>query len=196
MNKKVIAVFILTLLALAWLAFYSFGPLSNKIKQTQTNPVSLQPTMMTPSMKIYNNRDVKENYYLLQIPQTWQVQAGQRGGSYVMIFPSGSASVVLQDVPDNSTLELFVLSQEEPRLKQSLMNYQRISYLKININGIEAYQLIYLNTQNGVVYKTEKTYITGPDQAAVITFTAKATDFDNNETLFSPVLNSFKWKNQ
>ena len=62
MNKKVILIFTLTLLALIYLYLSSFGPLAqNRIANTQ-NPVSLKPVQQK-TYNIFHNKDLKENYY-------------------------------------------------------------------------------------------------------------------------------------
>ena len=202
MNKKVIAVFILTLVALVVLWAYSFGPLS-QIRVPAANPTSLQPipeqTVVAQNkitFNVYHNKDMKENYYTIKFPQTWQLQSKNPVGSYHFTFPNGRGSAELIDVPDNSTLELFVLSQQEPRLKKSISGYHHVNYQKLSVNGNEACQLIYHSNMNNEDYETIKTYIAGPDQANVITMTVKQKDFANIQPLFLSIANSFQWENK
>ena len=118
MNKLVIVVLALTLAALVWLGLISFGPLAKSRTQGHLNPSSVRPSTTTnipaqPGSIEYNafqNRDLKENYYSIQFPKSWSVKAGQAAGSYALTFTGGSGTAELMDVPDNSTLELFVLS--------------------------------------------------------------------------------------
>jgi hypothetical protein len=145
------------------------------------------------TVNAYHNRDLAENFYTIQFPQAWQLGPNQPGG-YVFTFTGGNAKVETMDVPDNSTLELFVLSQDEPKLKNSLTGYKRVNYQKMQINGNGAYQLTYTNTQNGATYQTIRTYITGADKAGVITLTS---DINQNTTLtpiFTSIINSFNWE--
>jgi hypothetical protein len=200
MNKKVIAVFILTLVSLVVLWAYSFGSLS-EIRVTTANPASLQPvpeqTVVAQNkvaFNVYHNKDLKENFYTIKFPQTWQLQPKSPAGSYHLTFIDGSGSAQLIDVPDNSTLELFVLSQQEPRLKKSIGGYRRISYQKMMVNGNEAYQLIYRSNMNGEDYTTTRTYIAGQDQASVITLAVKQNDFATIQPLFLSIVNSFQWE--
>jgi hypothetical protein len=202
MNKKIIAIFILTLAALGVLWAYAFGPLSGTTVP-KANPASLQPTptqttvnSQNVAFNAYHNRDLAENFYTIKFPQTWQSQPSTQVGSYEFAFGNGSGSVALQDVADNTTLELFVLSQDEPSFKKTLLGYGRINYQKISVNGNDAYQLTYHSTMNGMDYETVKTYITGMDHAAVVTFTAKQNDFMGMQPLFDSVLNSFQWENK
>lgn len=65
MNKKVIFLFILTIIALVILALFSFGPLSNKHTTAGINPSSLKPVHAATASRgnvsiawnLYRNRD-------------------------------------------------------------------------------------------------------------------------------------------
>jgi hypothetical protein len=202
MNKKVIAVFIVTIAALAMLWAYAFGPLSGATIP-KANPASLQPTATQTTVNnqslafnAYHNRDLAENFYTIKFPQTWQSQSSTQVGSYQFTFINGSGSSALQDVADNTTLELFVLSQDEPNFKKTISGYARINYQKISVNSSDAYQLIYHSTANGTDYETVKTYIVGIDHATVVTLTAKQSDFASMQPLFTSILNSFQWENK
>ena len=200
MNNKVIFITILTIIALGGLTFYAFGPGSAGHTAPTVNPSSLKPSLITNSatsttgtVSAYHNRDLAENFYTIQFPQAWQLGPNQPGG-YAFTFTGGSAKVETMDVPDNSTLELFVLSQDEPKLKKSLAEYKRVNYQKMQVNGNDAYQLTYTNTRNGVTYQTVRTYIAGADKAGVITLTY---DFNQSATLapvFTSIINSFHWE--
>jgi hypothetical protein len=202
MNKKVIAILILTAAALVLLTLYAFGPLIPKTSPHH-NPVSLKPAEagkvavgpQNVPFVTYHNKDVRENYYTVGVPQTWQVTAGKPGG-YELRFAGGRGTVRLMDVPDNTTLELFVLSQEEPRLKKTLPGYQRTGYDKLTLNGAEAYQLTYQNADSGGPAQTVQTFITGPDQAGVVTLTARAGDFATLSAVFSSLAQTFRWEKQ
>ena len=199
MNKKVILIAILTLVALGRLIFYTYGPTPHLVGGT-VNPASLKPTLTqgnsggsTSAINTYHNRDVAENFYTIQLPQSWQLGANQPGG-YAFTFSGGTAKVETMDVPDNSTLELYVLSQDEPKLKNSLAGYKRVNYQKVSIDGRDAYQLIYTSTVNGTSYQTVRTYITGADKAAVITLTSDANQAASVTPVFNAIINSFRWE--
>jgi len=199
MNKKVIFVALLTLVALGGLAFYTYGPASHPVGPT-VNPASLKPTptqnnisSSTSAVNTYHNRDLMENFYTIQFPQSWQLGPNQPG-SYSLTFNGGTAKVETMDVPDNSTLELYVLSQDEPKLKSSLTGYKRVNYQKLSVNGSNAYQLTYTITVNGTSYQTIRTYITGADKAGVITLAADANQATALAPTFSLVINSFRWE--
>ncbi|MCL4400224.1 hypothetical protein M1506_03020 [Patescibacteria group bacterium] len=200
MNKKVAVISVLSIIALVVLWMYSFGPLSGP-SVVRVNPSSLRSTLQQSAVgsqkvtfSVYHNRDLAENFYTVKFPQTWQLQPSSTAGSYSFTFSNGSGSAGLQDVADNTTLELFVLSQEEPGLKKTLSNYQRISYQKISVNGNDAYQLVYRSAASSTDYETVKTYITGQDHAGVVTLTAKQSDFANLQPLFMSILDSFQWE--
>jgi|SRR5579872_5839344 len=202
MNKKVILIFSATVVALILLILFSFGPLANVRKIAQINSVSTKPAATTPvqisnqtvSFSVYHNKDMAENYYGIQLPSDWTVRADQPG-SYLLSYANGSAQVYLQDVADNTTLELFILSQDEPQIKKMETNYQRISYQKLSINNNQAYQLNYQSTLNGVTYQTVKTYIAGTDHAGVIMLRTVKNNFEQHSPIFTKIVNSFTWEN-
>ncbi len=202
MNKKVILIFILTIISLIILTLFSFGPLSIRRNAAGINPLSLKPIQtaersnVSIASSLYRNRDVRENYYSIQLPQSWHVSAGKKAGSYAVIFSSGNGTIALIDVPDNSTLELFILSQQEPQLKKTVLGYRRIDYRKLSIQGNEAYQLTYQSSKNKKIYETLKTYIAGSDQAIVMTFTVKQSSFNETTSLLNSVLQNFRWENK
>ncbi len=201
-NKKVIAVFVLTLVAIGVLWAYSFGPLSGVVT-IQANPASLKPTTQQAvvaqkdiAFNVYHSKDLAENFYTIKFPQTWQLQPNSSAGSYHFSFDNGTGSAELQDVSDNTTLELFVLSQQEPSMKKTVAGYSRVNYQKISVNGNDAYQLTYQSTTNGTTYETTKTYITGKDHAAVVTLTALQGNYSNLQPLFASILGGFQWENK
>jgi hypothetical protein len=198
MNNKVIVIGFLTLLALGGLRFYTYGPASHPLGPT-VNPASLKPTPAqsnggsTSAVNTYHNRDLTENFYAIQFPQSWQLGPNQPGG-YAFTFSDGTAKVETMDVPDNSTLELYVLSQDEPRLKSSLSGYKRVNYQKVSVGGSDAYQLTYTATINNSSSEIIRTYITGADKAGVITLTANANQAVSMVSTFNSIINSFHWE--
>jgi hypothetical protein len=202
MNKTILAILTLTVVALIGLAIYTFSPLTKKTI-SKINPVSLKPagsekvTINSKSVAFvaYHNRDLAENFYAFELPEDWQIAPGKPGG-YVLNFSGGAGTISLTDVPDNSTLELFVLSQEEPKLKKTVSSYKRIDYKKLTVNGAEAYQLLYQSMRTGEQYQTIQTYIAGSDQACIITFTTKQNEFSTLSSIFSSVTNTFHWENK
>jgi hypothetical protein len=100
------------------------------------------------------------------------------------------------DVPDNTTLELYVLSQEEPRLRRTATAYERVDYQRLEAGGSDAYRLTYRSKVGPDSRQTVRTYIAGPDMAAVVTFTAKQSDSALEQPAFASVLRSFRWENR
>lgn len=200
MNKKVITIAILTLSALIVLTLFSFGPLSNIRKKSGINPASLnpaqQPSAGVSDTKAYNNVDVKENYYGISFPKDWQIGTGNAPGSYTINFSGGNGEIRLMDVPDNTTLELYVLSQEEPRIKKTSSAYQRVDYQKMTVSGNEAHELVYANGENQNKTKTITVYIAGQDHAGVVSLSAPFDAFANVLPSFEKIINSFNWQNK
>lgn len=197
MNKKIIFIAVLTLVALGGLTFYAFDPGSGGHITPTVNPNSLKPSPVTGTTSLvvnaYHNRDLAENYYTIQFPQAWQLGPNQPGG-YAFTFSGGSAKVETIDVADNTTLELFVLSQDEPKLKNSPAGYKRTDYQKIDVNGSASYQLTYTSTENGVLYQTIRTYVAGADKAGVVTLTSDAKQSAALAPAFASVVGSFHWE--
>ena len=194
MNKIVIIILSLTVVALVVLYLYSFGPLAGIRTAQNFNPVSLQPST-SQTFSAYHNKDLTENYYTVQLPKDWQVSAGKNPGGYTVSSASANGEVGLQDVPDNSTLELYILSQDEPKLKSSLSAYNRVDYKKLAINGNDAYQLVYTSKTGSDIYETIRTYISGKDHAELIILSSKQSDFQGLQPTFNSIINSFNWEN-
>jgi hypothetical protein len=203
MNKPVMAVLVLTIIAVGLLTLYSFGPLAQHRTHTRLNPASLEPSVggaasasADTARAAYHSQDVRENYYTVSFPRTWQIQAGATPGSYAASFGEGTCTIELMDVPDNTTLELYVLSQEEPRLKKATTAYRRVEYRKLEVGGSEAYQLTYSIKVDQIERETSRTYIAGPDMAAVVTFAASPGGSVADQPAFSTILTSFRWENR
>jgi hypothetical protein len=203
MNWRVVIVGVLTVIAIAVLYLFTFGPLGGRLAGRKANPASLRASPVTPPqadttspvMSLYRNRDAKENYYSVMFPADWSVSAGKNPGSYSLTFPQGQGSVELHDVPDNTTLELFILSQEEPKLRSSIAGYERREYRKDTIGCSPAYHLTYLSLSSGDTFESERTYVTGQDQAGLITFTTRKTLYDSAKKRLALITSSFTWEN-
>jgi len=203
-NKKIIVILILTAGALAVLTLFSFGPLAGWRKRAAINPASQVPqggqqaTVQNRPVRFNNfiNRDVRENYYTFNAPDDWQVKSGPKPGSYIFSFPGGAGGLSLMDVPDNSTLELFILSQQEPQLKKASPDYVRRSYKKPTQNNTEAYELTFSSMDNGRQIITGKTYFAGPDNAAVFSFITDKSAWPGLSPVFTVMTGSFGWRNK
>ncbi len=202
MNKKVITIGLLAMTALILLTLYTFGPLAGRGGGATVNPVSRQAKTEykamgpgTPVTNTYHNRDIKENFYTLSVPDSWQLESSP-AGAYHFTFSGGEGTVELMDIPDNTTPELLVLSQEEPRFKNVLPGYQRLNYQKLSINGNEAYQLIYQYTDGKKTNTATRTTIVGKDRAGVLSLISEKETAPGLQAIFTSVLNGFKWENQ
>jgi len=202
MNKKVISIVLVTIIALVLVYLYSFGPLAKTRLSSSVSQQSAKPTTekadlnnQQVTLNTYHNRDVKENYYSIKTPSDWQIGQSSVPGSYSFIAPNTVAHTETMDVPDNTTLELYVLSQEEPRLKKASNSYRRLDYRKISVNGSQAYQLTYETTESGKTSAIVRTYIAGADKAGVITVTVPQEQFATQQPLFAPFIDSFTWEN-
>jgi len=196
MNKKIAVIIALTVVALIVLSLYTFSPLNKNI-QPQSKQVSQLPTIATESfgeIASFHNKDLYENYYTVGFPGEWQITTG-KAGEYIFTFAAGNGSVQFMDVPDNSTLQLFILSQIEPKLKNSISGYQKKDFQKLSLNGLEAYKLVYQQTLNDQIDIVQKIFIAGPDQAVVMIFNTKEMDQAANESAIQFVQNSFNWEN-
>jgi hypothetical protein len=201
MNKKVIFIIVLTLIALFVVYLYSFGPLAKNRLAQNVNPQSRtyvqQPATSTAAiLNVFHNKDLKENYYSVAVPSDWKLDTTSAVvGKYSFILQQGHAEVALQDVADNTTLELFVLSQDEPQIKKDVVGYKRVNYQKTTINGNAAYQLTYASQVGGQNMVTERTYITGTDHAGVVTITLPEAEFNKDTALINALNGSFVWEN-
>ena len=195
MNRKVIAVAIAAVVALVVLYLYSFGPLAGRRHAARPRPESLKPAAgLVQGTTAYHNRDARENYFGITVPKGWQTKAGEKPGSYLFTFGVGTGTVELMDVPDNSTLELYILSQDEPRLKTAVPGFARSDYRKQTIGGVEAFRLAYRSAANGTESENTREYFTGQDMAGVMTFTTPRTD-SSFRTAIDSAINGFKWEN-
>jgi hypothetical protein len=200
MNKRVVAILILTFFALIAVWVYSVGPLANMRKKIRFNPSSLKPileqiaTTRNLLFNLYHNRDVGENFYTIKLPLDWHLQKGAEPGGYSLAFNQGNATIGLMDVPDNTTIELYVLSQEEPRFKRTILEYKRLDYKKITLDSTEAYQLTYSGKLHGEDYQIIRTYIPGQDRAAVLTMATKKREFTDLQVVYASIIESFHWE--
>jgi hypothetical protein len=195
MNKKVVAVIITAVAALVVLYLYSLGPLAGRRHAARPKPESLKPVAgVVQGTTAYHNRDARENYFGITVPKAWQTKAGDKPGSYSFSFGAGTGAVELMDVPDNSTLELYILSQDEPRLKVAVAGYARSDYQKQTVGGVEAFRLAYRSLTNGTECENVREYFTGQDMAGVMTFTVPRADSSVRPAIDS-VIAGFHWEN-
>ena len=195
MNKKVITVAVAAVAALVVLYLYSFGPLAKQRHAARPRAESLKPAASAVLGTVaFHNRDSRENYYGITVPRAWQTKAGEKPGSYSFSFGAGTGAIELMDVPDNSTLELYILSQDEPRLKAAAPGYTRQDYRKQTVGGVEAFRLAYRSLTDGTEYENVREYVTGQDMAGVMAFTVPRADSSSRPAIDS-VIAGFRWEN-
>lgn len=179
---------------------YEFAPLYHQIS-FRYNPVSLvvdnasDPQSSSMVMNIYANKDLPENYYSMSFPHSATVTHGKNPGSLVTKFHNVTSSIDLQDIPDDTNVNLYMLTVAKPNLK-ILSDYKELSSNQIKIDNNRAYDIKYTWSNSSEKIESLKTFIEGKDQAAVVTFSGPVRDFDNNNSTLGSVLNSFKWLGQ
>jgi len=194
-NKKVMAVAVAAVAALVVLYLSSFGPLAKQRNAARPKPQSLKPAPGAVQGTVaFHNRDARENYFGITVPKAWETKAGEKPGSYSFSFGAMTGTVELMDVPDNSTLELYILSQDEPRLKASVPGYARLNYAKEKVGGVEAFRLAYRSLATGTDCENVREYFTGQDMAGVMTFTVPRADSSFRSAIDS-VIAGFLWEN-
>ncbi len=212
MDKFKVLVIIVSSIIIILFSFYSFGdlfsststpkagtqvlPINNYsdnqnvdlIKNTNTNPIHFV---------LYKNLETVENYYSLKLPNYVKVFHGNKPGSYIAKLPNGILTVKLIEIPEDSNPALFFSTHVKPELESDLKNYHQISYKQLTINGNRALDLTYIWKNTTTDMESTKTWIDGPDEAAVITYSGPKPNFiDNaiiNSTLINPILKSFQW---
>ena len=83
---------------------------------------------MNIRMATYENREKPENFYSIQFPTDMIVTHGNRAGSVVVKSPQGVFSVDLVDIPDDSNVDLYLLTNIKPSVESSLQNFSQIRF--------------------------------------------------------------------
>ena len=112
-------------------------------------------------MSLFENREKIENFYSIQFPSNSTVLHGNESGSYVAKFSKGVSSVGLIDIPDNSNVQLYVLTQVKPSLKSSLKNFNLVEFKQLTLGGQRAWELIYTWKNMTRNMESIKTFIEG-----------------------------------
>lgn len=150
------------------------------------------PSSSSMVMNIFANKDLPENYYSIAFPQTASVTQGKNPGSLVAKFQNVIASVELQDIPDDTNVNLYVLTVAKPNLKM-LQDYKELSSNQIKIDDNRAYDIKYTWSNSTEKLESLKTFIEGQDQAAIVTFSSPIEEYNKVNSTLDPLLNSFKW---
>jgi hypothetical protein len=148
------------------------------------------------SLDVYENKDVPENYYSIGFPTGANVVQGTNPGSYTATITPYKYSVELQDIPDDSNVQLYTLTHIEPALKSSLLGYNLISSGQLGAGKNRAWDLVYTWKNSTQELKTIKVFVEGKDQAADITFSSPIQDYAKNNSTITSVLENFRWLGQ
>jgi hypothetical protein len=168
---------------------------SNSNIQKYTRDASRSPSPSIP-MATFENREKIENFYSIQFPSKSIVVHSNASGSYTAKLPNGLFSVGLIDIPDNSNVQLYILTQVQPSLKSSLQDFNPVSFNQLNISGQRAWKLVYTWKNGTKEMGSVKTFMEGSDNAAAITFSGPRYEFIDqivNSTVIRPVTESFHW---
>jgi hypothetical protein len=163
--------------------------------QKYTKGASRSPSPSIP-MATFENREKIENFYSIQFPSKSTVVHSNASGSYTAKLPNGLFSVGLVDIPDNSNVQLYIITQVQSSLKSSLQDFNPVSFNQLNIGGQRAWKLVYTWKNGTKEMGSVKTYVEGSDNAAAITFSGPRYEFIDqtlNSTVIRPVTESFHW---
>ena len=166
-----------------------------------TNPIALagknasNASSSSMIMNIFANKDLPENFYSISFPQSTILTHGKNPGSFVAKFQNLFSSIDLQDIPDDSNVNLYMLTVAKPNLKM-LPDYKELSSNQFKIGNNRAYDIKYTWSNSSEQLETLKTFIEGKDQAAVVTFSGPVQDYNKNNSTLNSILHSFNWAGQ
>ena len=164
------------------------------VKHIEANNSAVQSSPLV--MNVFRNKDMPENYYSIALPSSGTVVHGNAPGDIIYRSKNVTSSVELQDIPDDSNVELFTLTHTEPALKSSVSNYKLISSEKLNAGGNRGWNIIYTWKNSSQDVETVKAIVEGKDQAAVISFTSQTKDYPKNNSTINSILENFQWLEQ
>jgi hypothetical protein len=144
-------------------------------------------------LNVFENRDKRENYYSIEFPAEATVVHGDKAGSYVAKIKDGVFVSRLQDIPDDTNVQLYILTHDEPQLRLSLKDYGQVSFQQLTVGQHRAWNLVYTWKNGTSDMESARTYVEGPDEAMVIEFTAPTQAFVKSEPLMTAVRESFRW---
>lgn len=147
-------------------------------------------------MATYENREKPENFYSIQFPTDMNVIHGNQPGNLIAESPQRAFSVDLVDIPDDSNVELYLLTRVKPSLESSLQNFTELKFSSTTVGANRAWELAYTWKNSTSMMGSIKTFVEGQDEATAITYTGnyqQLNDKNVNLTLIQPVLQSFHW---
>ena len=167
-----------------------------KAESGSRNIVSNLPPNTNIELATYENREKPENFYSIHFPTHMNVIHGDKPGSLVAESPQGVFSVDLVDIPDDSNVELYLLTNVKPSLESALQNFTQIKFSSASVGDNRAWELAYTWKNATTVMRSLKTFVEGQDEATAITYTGtypQLIHMNINSTLIQPVLQSFHW---
>ena len=167
---------------------------SSKQNSSSTNTISNSHPDM--KMATFENREKPENFFSIQFPINMRAIHGNGPGSLVAISPQGDFSVDLVDIPDDSNVELYLLTKIKSSLESSLHNFNQTKFSPTSIGGHRAWELVYTWKNATTPMGSIKAFVEGQDEAIAITYSGtyqQLIDKNINSTLIQPVLQSFRW---
>jgi hypothetical protein len=177
-----------------WKVLAQYYTIDYQVKLIETNNSGIQSSPLV--MNVFRNKDVPENYYSIAFPSTGTVVHGNAPGDIIYRSRDVTSSVELQDIPDDSNVELFTLTHTEPNLKSSVSNYKLISSEQLKAGGNRGWNIIYTWKNSSQDVETVKAIVEGKDQAAVVSFTSQSKDFPKNNSTINSILENFQWLDQ
>jgi hypothetical protein len=177
-----------------WEVSEQYDTINYQVKHVEANNSGVQSTPLV--MNIFRNKDVPENYYSIAFPSIGTVVHGNAPGDIIFRSRNITSSVELQDIPDDSNVELFTLTHTEPELKSSVSNYKLISSGQLNAGGNRGWDIIYTWKNSSQDVETMKAIVEGKDQAAVVSFTSQTKDYPKNNSTINSILENFQWLGQ
>jgi hypothetical protein len=189
--------------AIALFSLYTFsdslsqlGPKAKAGEKISPGQGLIVPTnASTSSFSLYENRDSPQDFYSINFPSDAEVLHGSGDGSISANLNDGTAYTVrFVEIPDSTTTQLYILTQEEPRLSM-LKNYTRISLSERGTaNGnFAAWSILYTWINGTQQAKSIESIIEGSNHAAVFSYSAPAPQFDKTNSTTQAILNSFRW---
>ncbi len=213
MNKSRILILVIGVAVVIAFSLYSFNPFlaapkagtkiepaKNLVSLVNPSNNTIQQNLPMPSgaskMSVFENHDSAGNYYSIQFPSEANVEHGEKPGSFIARLSQSTLSVELVDIPDNSNVQLHILTQDEPSLKSSLQDYNRVSLNQIKIGDTRSWNLVYMWKNGTSGMESMKTFVEGSDNAALITFSGPSQEFGQSNSTINSVMESFRWIGQ
>ena len=160
------------------------------------NLIPKLPPNVDVKMATYESREKPENFYSIQFPAYMNVKHGKQPGSLIAKSQQAFFSADLVDIPDDSNVELYLLTKVKPSLESSLRNFTEMRFSSTAVGADRAWQLAYTWKNSTSLMESIKTFVEGQDEAMAITYTGnhrQLVDKNVNLTLIQPVLQSFHW---